>query len=79
MPRFYFHFEDGSSRKLDPEGMILPDAEAAWYQGVRNAREVIQTQFGSGALAPGQRVEIEDEEGQPVWALPFEEVVGLAV
>jgi hypothetical protein len=79
MPRFYFHFDDGSCRRPDPEGMILPDAEAAWYQGVRNARDVIQAQFGSGSLLPGQRFEIEDEQGQPVWAVPFEEVVGLAV
>ncbi len=78
MPRYYFHFDDGCSRKPDPEGIILPDAEAAWYQGVRNALEVIQAQFGSGAVTPGQRVEIEDEEGQPVWAVAFEEVAGLA-
>ena len=79
MPRFYFLFDDGSCRTPDPDGIILPDAEAAWYQGVRNALDMIHTQFGNGALAPGQRFEIEDEEGQPVWALPFEEVVGLAV
>lgn len=79
MPRFYFHFDDGSCRKPDAEGTILPDAEAAWYQGVRHAMDVIQAQFGSGTLAPGQRFEVEDEEGQPVWAVAFEEVAGLAV
>jgi hypothetical protein len=78
MPRFYFHFADGSCRKQDPEGIVLPDAEAAWYQGVRNALEVIHAQFGTGTVAPGQRFEVEDEHGEPVWALPFEEVVGLA-
>ena len=79
MPRFYFHFDDGNSRKPDPEGMVLPDAEAAWYQGVRNAMDIIHAQFGNGNLMPGQRFEIEDEEGQAIWALPFEDVVGLAV
>ena len=79
MPRFYFHFDDGNSRRPDAEGMILPDAEAAWYQGVRNAMDIIHAQFGNGDLAPGQRFEIEDEEGQPIWAVPFEEVVGLAI
>lgn len=58
--------------------MILPDAEAAWYHGVRSARDIIQTQFASGSLAPGQRFEIEDDQGEPIWALPFEEVVGLS-
>ncbi len=79
MPRFFFHLDDGSSRTPDPEGMVLPDAEAAWYQAVRNARELIQTQFGSGVVTPGQRLEIEDEEGQPVWAFPIEDVIGVAV
>ncbi len=79
MPRFYFHFDDGSSRTPDPEGMVLPDAEAAWYQAVRNARDLIQAQFGKGTLSPSHRLEIEDEEGQPVWALPIEEVAALAV
>jgi hypothetical protein len=58
--------------------MILPDVEAAWYQGVRTARELIRECIDGGSLQPGQRFEIEDEEGQPVLAVPFEEVVGVA-
>ena len=79
MPRFYFHFDDGSGRRPDPEGMVLPDAEAAWYQGVRSAVDIIQTQFGGGGMTPGLRFEIEDDEGQPVCAVRLEEIVGLAV
>ena len=79
MPRYYFHFDDGNCRRSDAEGMILPDAEAAWYHGVRSARDVIEVQFATGSVAPGQRFEIVDEQGQPVWALPLEEVAGLAL
>jgi hypothetical protein len=79
MPRFYFHYDDGGSRKADPEGVVLPDAEAAWYQGMRSARDIIHAQFGGGSPAPGQRFEIEDEHGEPVWAVPFEEVIALAL
>ena len=78
MPRFYFHYQDGSSRTPDSEGMNLPDAEAAWYQGVRTARELIRERIGGGCLHPSQRFEIEDEQGRPVLAVPFEEVIGLA-
>ena len=46
---------------------------------MRNALEVIHAQFGSGTITPGQKFEVEDEHGEPVWAVPFEEVVGLAV
>ena len=79
MPRFYFHFDDGKCRKPDSEGIVLPDAEAAWYQGVRNALDIIRIQVGTGIIAPGQRFDIEDEEGLPVSAVPFEDLTSLAV
>jgi hypothetical protein len=79
VPRFYFHFQDGSSRLNDPEGMELPDAEAAWYQAVRSARELVRGDSCSSALKPGGYVEIRDERGWQVWAVPYEEVIGLAV
>jgi len=78
MPRYYFHFQDLTGRKPDPVGVVLPDAEAAWYQGVRSARDIIGEDLRHGGFIPGRRVDIEDEQGQPVWALPFDEVAGLA-
>lgn len=79
MPRFYFHLDDGTRMMPDPEGMALPDAEAAWYQGVRSARALLELQFGNGSVSHGQRLQIVDEQGQPVWAVPFDEVAGLAM
>ncbi len=79
MPRFYFHYQDGSRLTPDPEGVVLPDAEAAWYQAVRSAREMIHAHMRTGGLRPGQRVEIFDERGQPVNAVPFDEVAGGAI
>jgi hypothetical protein len=79
MPRFYFHLHDVSGRKPDAEGVVLPDAEAAWYQAVRSARDLICEDIRQGGFMPGRRVDIEDEQGQPVWALPFEEVAALAL
>jgi hypothetical protein len=60
MPRFYFNVSDGSTRLDDEEGMVLPDAEAAWYHAFRSARELI------GKCAPAGFVEIKDEEGYPI-------------
>jgi hypothetical protein len=72
MPRFYFHFHDGPARLTDEEGVTLPDAEAAWYQGVRSAREISQT---GTDLRPGCRIHVEDEQGEPVWEVPFEDLI----
>ena len=79
MPRFYFHYQDGAQHRVDPEGMVLPDAEAAWYQAVRSAREIINRDMATGIVRPGQWVEIADESGSRINAVPFDELVGLAV
>jgi hypothetical protein len=79
MPRFYFHYQDGAERRADPEGMVLPDAEAAWYQAVRSAREIVNRDLRTGVLRPGQRVEIADEAGLQINAVPLDEVVGVAL
>jgi hypothetical protein len=63
----------------DPEGVALPDPEAAWYQGVRSAREIIEQDLRVGPVRTDRRLEILDERGEQVWAVPFDEVIGLAV
>jgi hypothetical protein len=75
MPRFYFHLQDRDSRVCDEIGLALPDAEAAWYQAVRSARDLIGAGLHLGCSWAGQSVEIEDEQGAPVWRVPLEEVV----
>ena len=72
MPRFFFHFQDDAGRLADRQGMTLPDAEAAWYQGVRSARVVSEL---AGRVPAGCRIEIEDESGARIGDVPFEELV----
>jgi hypothetical protein len=79
MPRYYFHFQDGGSRLTDREGQALPDQEAAWYHGVRSARDIIDQDLRVGAVRPGRLVEVMNDDGEQVWTVPFEEVIGLAV
>ena len=78
MPRFFFHYRDGAQWRADPEGSVLPDAEAAWYQAVRNAREIFNQNMRSGFLRPGQCVAVADDKGQPISAISLEDVAGLA-
>jgi hypothetical protein len=76
MPRFFFHFQDGRARLDDCEGVTLPDAEAAWYQGVRSARDLI---IGGRQIRPGCCIEIEDDRGSSVWEVPFEDLIRIGV
>jgi hypothetical protein len=79
MPRYFFHFQDGLSRLEDREGIKLPDSEAAWYQGVRSARDVIEVERKSGAVRRDCLVQVVDEDGDQIWAVPFDEVLELTI
>lgn len=74
MPRYYFHLQTRGDRLRDEQGLALPDAEAAWYQAVRSARDFLRADLQLGCSFDGQTVEIEDELGSPVAELPLCEV-----
>jgi hypothetical protein len=76
MPKFFFHFQDDAGRLADRQGMTLPDAEAAWYQGMRSAREISAM---AGRVPRGCRIEIEDEEGEAIGNVPFEDLIRIGV
>lgn len=74
MPRYYFHFESRGVRTRDEIGLALPDAEAAWYQAVRSAQDLIRAEKSLGCSFLEQTVAIEDEEGAPIDKVPLQEV-----
>jgi hypothetical protein len=77
VPRFFFHYRTPSLQTTDGEGIVLPDAEAAWYQAVRSARDIITAELVTGCVAPGSCVEIADECGLPIDAIRFEEIAAV--
>lgn len=74
MPRFYFHFESHGVRVRDDIGLALPDAEAAWFQAVRSARDMIHAEESLGCRWQEQTVEIEDEGGTRIDRVPLQEI-----
>lgn len=72
MPQFYFHLHDGQALVQDSSGVSLPDAEAAFYQAYRRARELLGG--AAGAERDPRRVEVEDGNGESVWSLPLHEI-----
>jgi hypothetical protein len=79
MPRFYFHLARDGGRLQDEEGLALPDAEAAWYQAVRSARELIRADLTLGVCWDHQAIEIVDEVGAPVDRLTLADIVHYAL
>jgi len=79
MPRYYFHLARDGGRLQDEEGLPLPDAEAAWYQAVRSARELIRADVALGTRWEHQAIEIVDERGVPVDRVPLADIVHYAL
>ena len=79
MPRYYFHLACDGGRLQDEEGLALPDAEAAWYQAVRSARELIRADVALGTRWDGHAIEIVDERGSPVDRLSLADIVHYAL
>ena len=79
MPRYYFHLSGERQKLRDEEGLMLPDSEAAWYQAVRSAREVIRADLHLGCRFEGGVIEIADERGAPLDHLPLTDIARYAM
>ena len=79
MPHYYFHLAGDDGRLQDEEGLALPDAEAAWYQAVRSARDLIRAELALGGCWDRRTIEIVDEGGAPVDRLALADIVPYAL
>ncbi|HEX8483407.1 MAG TPA: hypothetical protein VF650_16025 [Allosphingosinicella sp.] len=79
MPHYYFHLAREGGRLQDEEGLKLPDAEAAWYQAVRSARELVRGELALGARWDSQAIEICDECGVRVDQVALADIVHYAL
>jgi hypothetical protein len=77
MPHFFFHLQNGKARLEDRCGVALPDAEAAWYQAYRSARDLLAADRRERQAWKGHSVEVVDERGGHVWTMPLIEIVEL--
>jgi hypothetical protein len=79
MPRYYFHVHGPRDRLSDEEGVVLPDVEAAWYQAVRSARDLIRADVHLGCPFEEQAIEIADDKGRRLDRLPLKDVAHYAM
>jgi hypothetical protein len=77
MPRYYLHFRDGNDLGEDPEGIVLPDLDAAYAQALVMARGMrhIWSDFLPEVLNE-MAFEIADEIGRMLMVVPFSEAEG---
>ena len=78
MPRYFIHLDRPGTRLTDEVGVTLPDAEAAWYQAVRNARTRMDERHEPAEAWEVGAIEIVDDRGLRVDRIPMLEIVRFA-
>ena len=74
MPRYFFHlYDDVVSR--DEEGLELPDQASAARKAIASARHMACQEVLEGHLNLNHRIEIENEAGEVVLTVRFEDAV----
>ncbi len=75
MPIFFFHVRGGDGQSEDPQGVELPDEEAAFYQAYRRARDLADGDRALIGIEP--RLVVENEERHRIWSIPVNELVSV--
>jgi hypothetical protein len=74
--RYYLHLRHGTDEIRDPEGLDRPDVGAVRKAALEAARDMIASDIRSeGKLDFRYRIEAEDEAGNVVCSLRFEDAV----
>lgn len=75
MPRFFFNLCSQTEHLPDPEGVEMPDAEAARIAALDAARDIIAADARSGTVDMFCRIEVENDAREIIQSLPFCEAV----
>lgn len=75
MPRYYFDAREHDIIAHDPDGVELPDLEAARHEAILGARELMSSVIMKGQPPDGRRFIIRDEEGRVVLEVPFADAI----
>lgn len=75
MPRYHYHIRAGSSLHLDADGRECPDLHEAVLQAYVSVLKAFDGLVPLESLL-NVAIEVTDETGMPLFALPFSSVVG---
>lgn len=77
MARYFFHIRDGADYVEDREGADLADLDAARFEAVESAREIVAGCIRSGRILGGKQFEITNISGTLLAVVPFRSVIKL--
>ncbi|HEX2554874.1 MAG TPA: hypothetical protein VHL98_14330 [Microvirga sp.] len=75
MPRYFFHVSLEGTLIEDPNGQVLPNADAAWERARQGARTLMRSDLGRPVNWLTCHFEVADAAGHVVLEFPFAEAV----
>lgn len=75
MPTFFFHVRDGDRLIEDPEGVDLPDLDAARAEAATAARQLRGDALLRGGAVAGRSFEITDKAGRVLATVAIKDVL----
>ena len=77
MARYFMHLRDGTEQILDPEGLEFPTIEAVRKAVLVSARDLMTGDVREGVIDLRFRIDVETEDGEIVYTLPFKHAVNI--
>jgi hypothetical protein len=75
MPRYFFHFRDGTALERDEDGLEMRDLDAAYLEAFEAAKEMWIEGIRNMRNPSRQQIEVGDIEGRTLLIVPFTEVM----
>jgi hypothetical protein len=77
MPRYYFHVREHGRVSEDDYGVTLANTDIAHEEAAQAAREILSEKVALGEHIDGQVFVVCDDDGVPLFELPFKDVLNL--
>ena len=77
MARYFMHLRDGTEQILDPEGLEFANIELMRKAVLVSARDLMTGDIREGVMDLRFRIDVEDEDGEIIYTLPFKHAVNI--
>ena len=77
MARYFMHLRDGTEQILDPEGLEFANIESMRKAVLVSARDLMTGDIREGVMDLRFRIDVEDEDGEIIYTLPFKHAVNI--
>lgn len=77
MPRYYFNIRSHGEVEYDPDGIELPNPDAARREAIAAARDMVVEAVIGDTVIDQRKIEVVSENGEIVAIVPLQSVINM--